>query len=161
MIDIRPATVRDACFVAANMRAQDFHEIDAVTPIRSTAETAVRHLMVSPGLAWVAFLDNEPVTVFGAAHMPDFIPHQASGWAYGTKRIWRTVPAVTRHILNVMGPDLIARGVTRLEVRTYIGHDLSHRWLRGMGLQMEGVARRFGRNGEDYAVYAKTIERSL
>jgi hypothetical protein len=144
------------------MREQDFHEIDAVCPIHSTAETAIRQLAVSPGLAWAAFIDSEPVTIFGAAHIPDFIPHQASGWAYGTRRMKRTIPAVTRHCLNVLQPMLIERGVHRMEVRSYMGHDLPHGWLRGMGYQMEGIARRYGRRGEDFAIYAKTIEpRSL
>ena len=152
---IRPAGLRDACFVAANMRAQDRAEIYAVSDAREGAQVAAILLMASPGLAFTAWLDGEPVAVFGVALVPG-ASHLSSGWAYGTSRMARAVPAMTRHIVNVLAPAVMALGVTRCEVRTMVGHDLSHGWLRSMGAVGEGISRRYGRNGEDFAVYAWT-----
>jgi hypothetical protein len=152
-VTIRPATVRDACYAAANMRKADFDEIDAVIRIDHPAQIACILLSASPDMAFVAYLDGNPVAVFGVAYSQG--SHLSSGWAYGTPRMIRAVPAMTRYMLDVMTPELMKRGVRRCEVRTAIDHDLSHGWLAGMGYQREGVAIGYGRNGEDFAVYAR------
>lgn len=153
MISIRPATVLDACFVAANMREQDRFEIDAVTQFDNPAAIACGLLGASPGAAFAAYVNDQPVCIFGVARA-SHVPHLCSGWAYGTNRMKRAVPAITKFCVETLMPDMIAQGVRRCEVRTYVGHDLSHGWLRRMGGRMEGISRGYGRNGEDFAVYA-------
>lgn len=155
LISIGPATVRDATWVAAHMRAADYHEIDAVVPLDQPVAVACWLLAASQGMAWCASIDGQPVTIFGCTTSP-ITPHLASGWAYGTRDLKRTIPEVTRFALGVVRPELLSRGITRLEVRTYIDHDLSHRWLEGMGFEREGISRAYGRRGEDFAVYAAT-----
>lgn len=135
------------------MRAADHHEIDAVVPLEQPAAVACWLLAASQGMAWCASIDGQPVTIFGCT--PIF-SHVASGWAYGTDRLKRTIPAVTKFAVTEVVPELQSRGFHRLEVRTYVGHDLSHRWLEGMGFEREGVSRAYGRRGEDFAVYAAT-----
>lgn len=135
------------------MRKADFAEIDAVIRIDQPAQIAAILLAASTDMAFVAYLDDNPVAVFGVAWSTG--SHLSSGWAYGTPRMTRAVPAMTRFMVGEMVPTLVARGVHRCEVRTAVDHDLSHGWLEGMGYEREGIARGYGRNGEDYAVYAR------
>lgn len=154
-VTIKPANLRDACFIAAHMRQADHDEIAAVFKFTNAAQVAAVMLDLSPGLAFVAYLKGEPVTCYGVSHVNDAI---CSGWAYGTDRIKRTIPAVTDHAVRVIAPELMRRGYKRLEVRTAIDHDLSHRWLEGMGFEREGVMRSYGFNGESFVLYAITKE---
>lgn len=152
-VAIRPANLRDACYVAAHMRQADHDEIAAVVRFDNPAQVAATLLAYSPGLAFCAFLRDQPVTVFGVSHVTETV---GAGWAYGTQRLKRTIPACTEYALLTIGPELIRRGYKRLEVKTDVKHDLSHRWLEGMGFVREGVMRSFGFNGEDFALYAMT-----
>jgi RimJ/RimL family protein N-acetyltransferase len=152
-VTIRPANLRDACFIASKMRQADHDEIAAVFKFTNAAQVAAVLLDQSPGLAFCAYLKGEPVACFGVAHVNAAI---CSGWAYGTDRIKRAIPAVTDYAVRAVAPLLIAAGYLRLEVKTDITHDLSHRWLEGMGFSKEGVMRSYGFNGEHFALYAIT-----
>lgn len=149
---IRPANVRDACFVAADMRDQDWREIAATGLVTSKTEAAVWLVTRSPEHAYVAYLKDEPVAVFGVCQVG--APHYWSGWAFGTDRMKRAIPTITKFCLGTIKPDLLARGVRRVEVRSAVEHDLSHRWLARMGAHFEGIALDVGRNGEAYATYS-------
>jgi hypothetical protein len=149
---IRPANVRDACFVAASMRTQDWDEIAATGLAKSKTHAAVWFVEASPVHAYIAYIQDEPVAVFGVCQIVE--PHYWSGWAFGTDRIKRAIPAITKFCLGTIKPDLLARGVRRVEVRSAVHHDISHRWLMKMGAQFEGIALDVGRNGEAYATYS-------
>lgn len=153
-VEIRQANLRDACYVAANMRANDRFEIDAVVETEHPVQIAAMLLDYSKDLAFCAYIDGQPVTVFGVH--PSWPRTCVAGWAYGTERLKRTIPRITDYAVKVLVPELVRRGYRRLQVHTYVGHDLSHRWLEGMGLTCEGVAVGYGLHGEDFAVYAAT-----
>lgn len=155
MIDIRPATLRDMTFVSANMRDQDRREIKAVI---EESDTAIGYMLFasSPGLAWCGFLDDQPVAAFGVSRLYAGL---GGGWAYLTPRGVRIVPAITRFMLRQVKRQLIAEGFRRIEVRTAIDHDLSHRWLERMGFAKEGMAVDYGTDGLDFVTYAATKPR--
>lgn len=152
-VTIGRATVRDACFIAGAMRAQDKREIDATTRFDSPAALACTILAYSGDFAFCAYVDGQPVTVFGVCPLNERV---CSGWAFGTAGLKRTIPAITRFALNELVPELMARGFHRLEVRTIIDHDVSHKWLEGMGFAREGVLKAYGRKGQDFLLYAAT-----
>lgn len=148
-ITIEDATLRDMTFIAANMRDADRREIGAVFP-GAPHEVATALFMASPGLCWVARIGLDPVAAYGIAAL---MPGVGSGWAYGTKRMRRAVPAMTEYGRRRIAPLLIAEGFRRVEVRTAIDHDLSHRWLESLGFVREGIAVDYG-DGLDFVTYA-------
>lgn len=155
MISIRPATLRDMTFVSANMRDQDRREIKAVI---EESDTAIGYMLfaLSPGLAWCGFLDDQPVAAFGVSRLYAGL---GGGWAYMSPRGVRLVPAITRFALRQVKRQLIAEGFRRIEVRTAIDHDISHRWLERMGFAKEGIAVDYGTDGLDFVTYAATKPR--
>ena len=153
MIDIRPADIAHAAHIIDGLREQDYDEINAV--VKMPYANLARHAIASsPDCAFIAYLDNEPAAMFGISTL---LSHVGQGWAFGTDKMRRTVPAMTRHGLNVIVPTLKAKGFHRIEVRTFVDHDLSHKWLAGMGAINEGICRSYGRHREDFALYALTF----
>jgi hypothetical protein len=152
-VTIKPAALRDACYIASKMRPADLAEIAAVVEFDNRVQIAAMLLHYAGDLAFCAYLRDEPVTVFGVSAVSKTV---CAGWAYGTEKLKRTIPACTDYALSTIGPELMRRGYKRLEVKTAVDHDLSHRWLEGMGFVREGVARSYGFNGEDFAIYAIT-----
>ncbi len=154
-VTIHPATLRDMTYIAVNMREADRREIHAVFPGTDTAIGSALH-EASPGLAWTAWHGGRPVCAFGIARL---FPGLGSGWAYGTRAMPSTMKPVTRFCLRKAAPKLLREGFRRVEVRSAIDHDLSHRWLEHLGFQREGIARDYGSEGLDFVTYAATRNR--
>ena len=99
-IRIVPATLRDLSYIAANLRSEDRAEIDCQLDHWSPALLALTALQ---GFAYVAELDGNPEAGFGAAE-------QRSGlwiaWSWGTRRMKRCVPEITRFFHAVLGPQV-------------------------------------------------------
>jgi hypothetical protein len=155
-VSVKPATLGDAgdaVYIAKNIRDQDRREIQAVYRYRYPEDLASYCLEASPHCAWLFAYHDEPVAIYG---MTQPMPHIAVGWAFGTDRMWRAVPTMTRHINERGIPSMFARGVHRIEVRSIVDHDISHRWLaKGLGGVFEGICKAYGRNREDFALYAR------
>lgn len=155
MIELIPSTPRDITIVAANMREWDRTELEASATGTMTERALFCHYTSMPW-ACVALLNGEPVAAFGLAGTP-LQPQLKVAWAFGTDRFRRVVPAISREA-NSWFPHLIAEGVHRIEARALVGHDLAGQWMAGFGAKNEGVMRRYGRNGEDFELWAWTAE---
>lgn len=105
-----------------------------------------------PGMAWVIYYDGQPAAAYGFSYASAFDPEHWQAWAFGTDRFKRCAPLITRHILSMR--DLIERDCRRLQVITYTEHDIAHGWLEALGAEREGVLRSYGRNGENFFIYA-------
>jgi hypothetical protein len=87
-VEIRDACLRDASFVAANMRRQDVAEIGAVVDVSNRAGIAATLLMASgfdnpnPNLRWakIAYIKGQPVAVFGFASAAPHICSAVGLW---------------------------------------------------------------------------------
>src|SRR5690606_3424455 len=99
----------------------------------------------SPGFSWTAWIGGDPVCAFGFAEAG--LPWIRCAWAFGTSRICRAIPAVSRYGRDVVAPMLIEAGVRRVEIRSIAGHDLAHRWLFGLGATRECDLVEYGRDG--------------
>lgn len=149
---IVPATLRDLSYIAANLRPEDRAEIDCQCDGWTPALLALTALQ---GLAYVAELDGNPEAGFGAAE-------QRSGlwtaWSWGTRRMRRCVPDITRFFHGVLGRQVAARGAFRVEARPLAGNELALRWLTKLGATQRCRLPAYGRNGEDFFLYDWTRE---
>lgn len=150
-VTIHPANLRDATWITANMREADRRELVALLGSFETAPLAATILQASGDEAYVAYLSGQPTVLMGLTPM---FPGVMSGWAWGTRRMWRCVPEMTR-FCRARWAEHMADGVRRIEVRTAVDHDLSHRWLRKLGAKPEGILTEYG-DGLDFAIYALT-----
>jgi hypothetical protein len=145
-------------YVLQRLRPLDRKELFA-TRTHDSPERAADEIMRACAPFGTLFWHNhEPVAALGFFPM---WPGVVSVWAFGSSLWGRVVQAMTRHIVNEMGPELLKRGVHRAECRTLTERQDSERWLRALGGRAEGILREFGRNREDFTVYAWTDRRFI
>lgn len=155
MVEIRPGNLRDMCFIAANMCEWDRKELNASAVLESMTEAAVLSWLTSgEGWCWTAWLDDQPQVAFGISAVSSFQPHMRSAWCWGTDRIRRCIPAVTRFCLETWPRQIIEAGGTRVEVRSLKGHDLAHRWLSALKCRKEAEMTGYGVHGETMELWA-------
>ena len=152
-VDIRPATLRDVTYIAANMREQDWREISCLTNETRLGIGALSYL-AAPEFTYVAWYRGDPVTAFGIS--PSAIATCWIGWAYGRSLLPRTIPAITRFFRSTLRQRALDVGIRRVEVRSIIDHDVSHRWLTGMGATREAELPDYGMTGETFVLYSWT-----
>ncbi|MBL4837746.1 MAG: hypothetical protein JKY34_09225 [Kordiimonadaceae bacterium] len=156
--EIVPATFRDLTYIAANMRAGDVAELSCLHENwhpQTVAHNA--HCQSFEDSQFVALEDGQPVVGFGACPFSGTDPDLWQAWAFGTQRMRRAVPAITRFLRDSFMPDVIEKTtVRRVQCFTLSTHDISHKWLSGLGANCEGHMKSFGRNGEDFDIYAWT-----
>lgn len=146
--------MRDATFIAANMRDADRREVLATANLGSLTEAAALCVLGSHEHAWCAYLNGEPVGCFGVAYGSPMQPHIRSAWAWGTKRFKRVVPAISRFAHRHWPSLLIGQGVNRVEIRSIEGHDIAHKWLGYMGARLECELRNYGTGGETFLLWS-------
>lgn len=151
MVVIERAGVREISFVAAHMRDADRREIYCQRANDNARELATTSAYVSPLHCYAAFEGGSPIAVYGASEQH---PRMWTAWAFGTPRIRRAIPAISRHIREHVIDALLASGANRVEVRSIADHDIAHRWLESLGAEREGLLKGFGRNAEDFVLYA-------
>lgn len=151
-VEIAPATLRDCSYIGANLRQADREEIFCQIPDDMSGSDAASMLFggMLTDWTWIAYLADQPVCVFGVSPIN---VATWSGFAFGTKRTPRVVPAVTRHMLE-LEDRMRTTGIRRLEVRTLSTHDISHRWLRALGCWFEADLPHYGKNGETFELWA-------
>lgn len=152
-IEIVPATLRDLTWIAAHMRPEDWAEIVPVCPEGIEPWEIAGRALASPE-AWVARWKGQPVAALGVQSLTATV---FNAWAFGTKAMWRAVPALTRFVLEERVPDWLRLGITRVEARSIAGNDRAHHWMIRMGAHPT-PCRSFGRNGEDYVMFAWLAE---
>lgn len=154
-VEIREATLRDCCFIGANLREHDRREVFATARLESGTQAGAMSFLTSPGFCWTAWLDNQPVAAFGISQgNPQYQPHLRYGWAFGTERFKRAAPAITRFCIREWPRRLIAEGVTRVEIRSIADHDIAHRWLAGIRAHHEADMPNYGVNGETFQLWS-------
>lgn len=154
-VQIHPGNLRDITFVSANLREQDRREILATAKLDCASQAGWLSWIVSgPDWCWTASIDGQPVAAFGIGQGTPLQPHMRTAWAFGTDRLRRAVPAITRFALAEWPHRLFAVGVGRVEIRSLADHDIAHKWLSGMGGRREAVMRGYGTGGEDFELWA-------
>lgn len=140
--------------VAIDMRAADRGEIYATrwtdNPI-DLAEDVVR----VPGPKWVAWKKGiGPVAAYGATPM---WPGVWSMYMFATPHFQQVAVAMTRHIRRVMLPSLALAGAHRAQAASSASHVEAHKWLKMLGATNESTLKGYGRNKEDFFLFAWAV----
>lgn len=101
--------------------------------------------------AYVVTLDGNPEAAFGAGRQLG--DHLWTAWSWGSERITRCAPIITRFVTQQMVPDLIDQGAWRVEARALASHFQARDWLKRMGATERCELPAYGRNGEDFILY--------
>lgn len=158
-VAIKPVNLRDITYIGANLRPDDAKEVLCQCPAGTTGAAAAAAIFpaVPADWAWVATLDGNPACAFG------FQPQTAAvwaAWAFGTARMPRVMPAVTRHFLE-QEKRLLELGIGRLEVRTLKGHIQAQAWLTRLGCRYEADLPDHGINRQLFELWAWTLTYGL
>jgi hypothetical protein len=152
MTELRPLAYEDVLYVAQNMRQADKDEIYA-TRWNDSAEQLAADAMLVPQMCWTACKDGRPVAAFGAIPIH---PGVWTVWMFATDE-WPSVALlVTRHIIKKMMPSIKTGSKTfkRGECKSHSLHHVAHRWLEYLGASKESIAYKYGKNGENFFVFA-------
>jgi hypothetical protein len=142
---------RDALIhICANMREWDRREIYATRWNDDPAALADECL--SAGDFAYIFGTDEPIGIIGAVPL---WPGVWSVFLFGTDNVKHVGLPLTKWVKRVMMPTLIEdMGCHRAECRSIEGHTDAQSWLEHLGVRRESSLPGYGRNGEDFWVYA-------
>jgi hypothetical protein len=154
-VEIRPAPpYEDVLHVTSNLRERDRQEIFALYFNESPEEVA-RDAVGCGEFRWGAYLDGEPVAMFGG--YPRW-PGVWSMWAYGTDKWPHVVRAITRQAVSFIVPAIYHSGAHRMDAFAYAGHTDARQWLQYLGADLEFRLEKWGKNCEDFVCYRMTRE---
>lgn len=146
-------------FVAEWMRERDYAEISALH-FTDSREELVETLTYTYGATpdtICASWRGTPVAVGGFYQIR---PGTCAMGMFATDLFPRIGLGLTRFLVKQMMPRLIEAGVHRFECMSLAGYHDVHSWLRTLGLEQEGPEmRNYGKNGEPFVKFAKTIVR--
>lgn len=147
---VRPINIKDAAFVAENMREWDRREIFA-THWRDEGPFGVARDAVACGdFGWILGRDK-PIATIGAYPMH---PHVWSVYMFATDDFRQIRISATKFARRVIIPALVAADFRRAQCLSMEGHTDSHRWLEALGAKRESVLREYGRDGEDFVMFS-------
>jgi len=147
---VRPACLRDASYVVANMRPEDVQEVLCQLP-EGMKRHEIAYMLIMSGDAFVAYDDADlPVLLFGTQPL-NMVALNA--WAVGTKRTWRVLHRATRWLITEYLPAKAEAGFVTMEARTHVDHHHSHRWLESTGAVVHGPPFVYGRDGQKFLMY--------
>lgn len=155
MIELKPSGLADLSYVIANMRDADRAEIFCQLPDDINAGQFANSVLNSNDSV-TAFLKGNPVAAFWLSEMT---VSTAFVSMFGTKHMIRTVPAMTRAIMEEHIPAWRNQGFIRFEARSLVEHTQAHKWLKGCGAKNEGILKSMGKNGEDFFMFGLVYRR--
>lgn len=152
-VAIRPAIIRDASWITANLRAMDHEEAFCQLPADTPTAVLAQWLVLSAD-AFIAYVDDEPVTLFGTS------PINAACFnvfAVGTRQMRRTIPAVSRFMMVEHVEKRIRDGARTMEARSLATHTEAHAWMKSLGATQHGSHFAYGRNDERFVLFRWTV----
>lgn len=162
-VEIRWATRRDLCYVAAIATEDDKAEILASGP-RNMTECGYltwEALDTFGGIAWCAWIDGNPEFAFGFTPQHLLMPHLLSAWAWGSPKKNLAMIEIARWAKGdktLAKPSLIDRldllGAVRIEARSIASHAAAHRWLEWLGFRRECDLEQWGKDKQRFVQYS-------
>ena len=153
MISIKPANLRDASWIMANLRQLDREETFCQLP-DDIPTSKLAEWFITGGDAFIAYRKDQPALLFGTTRI-----HVCamSIWALGTEQCTRAIPAVSRFLIEHAIPWRLDEGFTCMEARSLETHHDAHRWMESMGGVRHGEPYLYGKGGERFVTYRWTV----
>lgn len=150
MIRFGEPTASACVYVAKHMRVRDVLEIGAVCPDFNPVDIGVYAFeswrkLGAAGL--VSYVDDRPVSIMTLNYET---PSSLQAMMYATDDFEKIGNQVTRYMLKRIKPELIDRGIRRIEARCWEKHVQAMRWMRALGAKQEAVIQGYGVNGETF-----------
>lgn len=153
MIDIQAANLRDASWITAHMRPIDREECYCQLP-DDLPTVVLAEWLLRNSRAFVAHYHGQPAMLFGTAPMT---VNCFSVWGIGTAQAERTIPGVSRFMLDHEIERRIDEGFNCAEARSIVAHGKAHRWIESLGGVKAGPAFLYGKGGEHFVLYRWTV----
>lgn len=150
---ITQATWPDVIYVANRMRAEDFDEVMATRwdedPYSFAAEC-----MKAPGIRLVArTADGVPVAIGGVAQWQ---PGVGQAWLVGTADVGLLGAEIAKSCRKSIAALFESGTIHRIQAFSSATHLQAHRWLKAIGLREESRLPLYGKNGEEFIIFAVT-----
>lgn len=152
-VTIKPAVIRDASFITANLRAIDKTEAFCQLPDGATT-IEMAWWLIHSGDAFIAYKNDAPVFLFGTSPISVCC---YSVWGLGTEETTRVIPAVTRYLMTTHIEKRIAEGARTMEARSLASHTEAHGWMKMVGATQLGEPFEYGKHGEHFVLYRFTV----
>jgi hypothetical protein len=108
------------------------------------------------GIAWCAWLNDNPEFAFGFTPQHLLMPHLLSAWAWGSPKKNLCMAEIARWAKAK--PSLIDRldalGAIRIEARSIATHHQAHRWLEWLGFRQDCELPQWGKDKERFLQYS-------
>lgn len=152
-VQIIPLTFRDVCYIAANIRQEDWNECRCQILEENKFHLAnYCYFPTQLNLMWCAYLDNQPVTAFGIMKAG---PTLGNIWLFSTKKVRKVFPTLLKFMDTEVRNTVIKEGFRRLEIRALETHDfVRNGWMDHIGAINIQFLPQYGKNGEDFRLYA-------
>lgn len=147
-------TYDEVRYVVANLRDQSRDEIFSC--LECSEEDFALDIASSMGFKWVGYYDGKPAAIIGAS------PQHRGVWnlfGFGTDdwlKIWRDVTKTARKDMMQAVKDT---GAHRAQCVTMASHIGTHRWLKALGATLQTPMPAYGREGQDYTMFAWVREK--
>jgi hypothetical protein len=150
---VEKVTADNLRYIAERMRDRDLAEFRAMSYFDDRADAArflVQNYADYPGLDCVTLDDGTPVGAGGCIWIR---PNVASMLFFATDNFDKIVVSLTRHShKNIFAP---AKALAhRIECFSLASYTQMQQWVELFGLRPEATLRQYGKNGEDFIVYA-------
>lgn len=151
-VQIAQLPFRDICYIAANIRKEDWDECRCQMEDENKFTLAnYCFFSTEDHLMWCAYLDGQPVTAFGVMKTG---PTLGQIWMFSTRYVWRVFPDLLRFMDLQARSSVIAAGFRRVEIRAMATHEfVTKRWLDGIGAIYLEPLPQYGKNGEEFRLY--------
>lgn len=152
---LKRTTLADLFQLCAAMRPDERAQWEAlVGPF--DVEEAVCRLFQLPGVKNSLFAGDRLLIAGGYYEVS---PGVWRSWMVGTpdawRDHWRSITEATRFVMDCLLEEPTIR---RLETHAMASRTLTGRWYeKGLGMEKEGILRRYALNGDDVAVYSRCV----
>jgi RimJ/RimL family protein N-acetyltransferase len=143
-------------YIVRNLRPRDRAEIFALR-WDDNEDTFLDSLLPVAGELWrIWTLDDEPVAINGVVPIR---PGVVVAGAFGTTKWRHVVRSMTRWSLDFVIPVLKNANYHRGEAYVLAANTDSRRWIEMLGGEIESVLKGYGRQHEDFLLYAWDLTR--
>lgn len=151
---IEHPTMVDLLRLCADARPDERVQYKALTGLDWNVDEVATSHYAKAGLKF-ALVDDDGIAVSAAGLQP-VIPGVWVAWMLGTTANWDShwwsITRTTRRIMDRVMKD----GARRIEIEACADRPVLCDWYtRALGMELEGVKKGFGLNGEDMALFAR------